>query len=270
MAIGVEVESQGVRESESACGERDLLECERVRVRVCAWCVRGDGDGDGDRRRGQVAGSPRVRVRMPRRGSARVGARECAYACACACAATAIAIGIEVKSQGVRESESACGETALQGQMRMREREQCARVCACACVCACVRVDGGQYRRRGKGTAGDGEDGDGELCTYLSGWESSPSGGGWSASECTATTVGAGLKFQRKTWIRRTIHVSVLRTSYTDTKNDGTHRVVVDAVLTNTPPVVLMRGRPRCTGGVDALAVVNGVRGCCRGVSGGV
>ena len=115
-------------------------------------------------------------------------ARASACACACACACVALAIGIGAKSQGVRESESACGKTALQGQMRMQEREQCVCVCACACVCACMRVDGGQHRRQGKGTAGDGKDGDSKLCTYLSGWESSPSGG-WSARECMATTV---------------------------------------------------------------------------------
>ena len=117
------------------------------------------------RHRGDIAGGLWVRVRIRRRGFTRVGESASASACVRACAATAIAIDVEAKSQGARESESACGKGVCE--------------CECECACACLREcgDGGQRRHRVKGTVEDGkEDGPGELCTCLSGWESSPSG----------------------------------------------------------------------------------------------
>ena len=88
--------------------------------------------------------------------------RVCTCACKCNSMCAAMAIGNRAKAQGVCESESACSEG----------------VCKCECECECLREcgDGGQHQRRVKGAAEDGEDSDSELCTCLSGWESSLSG----------------------------------------------------------------------------------------------
>ena len=62
-------------------------------------------------------------------------------------------------------------------------------------------------------------------------------------------------KCQHATWIRCTLYVSVLHTSYTDINKDGTHYVVVGTPIQTH--LHNSQGRQcRCAGGADQLAVV--------------
>ena len=154
--------------------------------------------------------------------------------CACMCSAMVIGDGLSRRgsasaSARARVAKGYCGsecECKCESECKCEYECKCKCKWECKCDRKCKSSDDGQRRCRVQDAAEDGEeDGDSELCTYLSGWESSPSGG--SVSKCTATTVSVGLKFQCRTWIRCTIHVSILRTSYTDTKKNGTYHIVV-------------------------------------------
>ena len=84
-------------------------------------------------------------------------------------------------------------------------------------------------------------------------------GGGVVCKRVHSDDSRCGLKFQRRTWIRREIHVSIQNTSYTDTINYGTYRVVVARLFERPAGAVdarsaLMHWLRRCAVGVDALA----------------
>ena len=86
-----------------------------------------------------------------------------------------------------------------------------------------------------------------QILHLPSSWESSMSVGGlWVSMQQLAFVIG--FKFQCTTWIRCAIHISILHMSYTNTKEHGTHHIVI-GTSGWTP-----HWQHWCTVGVNALA----------------